>query len=53
MGVYYRATFGTKGEEQAALRALTAGVTQTCTGFCPADVYSSIKLLQTLSKGKF
>nr|QNN89144.1 cytochrome P450 [Achyranthes bidentata] len=51
--VMSRATFGTKGEEQAALRVLTAGVTETCTGFCPADVYPSVKLLQTLSKGKF
>ncbi|KAL2940509.1 Cytochrome P450 71D10 [Bienertia sinuspersici] len=51
--VMCRATFGTKGKEQAALRAFTAGVTETCTGFCPADVYPSIKLLKTLSKGKF
>lgn len=51
--VMCRATFGTKGKEQAALRAFTAGVTQTCTGFCPADVYPSVKLLQAIGKRKF
>lgn len=50
---FFRATFGTKGNEQAALRAYTAGVTQTCTGFCPADVYPSITFLKTISKAKF
>ncbi|XP_021750028.1 cytochrome P450 71D10-like [Chenopodium quinoa] len=51
--VMCRATFGTKGNEQAALRAYTAGVTETCTGFCPADVYPSINFLKTISRGKF
>ncbi|KAH9604504.1 hypothetical protein KSS87_005408 [Heliosperma pusillum] len=51
--VMCRATFGKKGTEQGALRALTAGVTETCTGFCPADVYPSVKLLQLIGKGKF
>ncbi|XP_074281381.1 cytochrome P450 71D10-like [Silene latifolia] len=50
-----RAAFSTKRDEQGPFRALLTGVTETCTGFCAADLFPSIKFLHTLSgmKSKF